>query len=104
MLDFVSAANLLLALSKPIRLRMLSLLIVNPGGLCGKEISARLAISETVASSHLRHLEKAGLVKAMRVRGRALRQISPTACQDILEFSRAKLVVADNPATIKPTN
>ncbi|MCA8948400.1 MAG: metalloregulator ArsR/SmtB family transcription factor [Planctomycetes bacterium] len=54
------------ALSDPTRLRILALLLLHTGELCGCEVESTLGITQTRASRALTTLRRAGLVAARR--------------------------------------
>jgi DNA-binding transcriptional ArsR family regulator len=61
---FQRAADILRALSHPIRLRMVELL--GEGELCVKSLEETLGISQSSASQHLTRLKYAGLIESER--------------------------------------
>ena len=61
---FVKAADLLRALSHPVRLRMIELL--GNGELCVKSLEEILGISQSSVSQHLTRLRYAGLIESER--------------------------------------
>jgi DNA-binding transcriptional ArsR family regulator len=62
--EFRKAADLLRALSHPVRLRMVELL--GEGELCVKSLEETLGISQSSASQHLTRLRYAGLIESER--------------------------------------
>ena len=62
--EFRKAADLLRAMSHPVRLRMVGLL--GEGELCVKSLEETLGISQSSASQHLTRLKYAGLIESER--------------------------------------
>ena len=62
--DFEKAAELLRALSHPVRLRIIELL--GGGELCVKSLGGLLGVSQSSVSQHLTRLRYAGLIESER--------------------------------------
>ncbi|MCP5156615.1 MAG: metalloregulator ArsR/SmtB family transcription factor [Ectothiorhodospiraceae bacterium] len=77
----------LAALSHPIRLRALRLLVdMGPGGLPAGEIAGTLAVPASTLSTHLAQLHRAGLVSARRARRQVRYAVRAPGTRALVEY------------------
>lgn len=81
------AINALSALAQEHRLRIFRMLVKElPGGLAAGEIAARIGIAPSALSFHLSHLERAGLLRAARVKRNIIYSVEVDGMRRLLAF------------------
>ena len=81
------AIEALSALAQDHRLRIFRMLVKEtPGGLAAGEIAARIGIMPSALSFHLSHLERAGLLKAERVKRNIIYSVEVAGMRRLLAF------------------
>jgi len=89
-------AAIFAALSDPTRLRLVRLLCqASPGALCVNALAARLGVSQSAVSQHLRVLKGIDLVKGDRQGYWVHYSINPEAVERSQDLLRAALVLGE---------
>ncbi len=95
--DVESLADLLQALSDPVRLRLMRMLPCGeaPCEICVCDLAERLGVSQPNASHHLKVLRSAGLIRCQRRGGYAFYHVDREVLQGTLSHLGSQLLSRD---------
>ena len=95
--DVESLADMLQALSDPVRLRLMQMLPCGeaPCEICVCDLAARLGVSQPNASHHLKVLRSVGLIQCQRKGGYAFYHVNREVLQGTLSHLDSQLLSRD---------